>query len=68
MVEVSGSAADRTNVTGTASLNNAGVRVSFDPAAYVRERYTILNAAGGMMGTFRPEYRHATNHPRSSRH
>jgi fibronectin-binding autotransporter adhesin len=54
MVEVSGSAADRTNVTGTASLNNAGVRVSFDPAAYVRERYTILNAAGGMTGRFSP--------------
>jgi fibronectin-binding autotransporter adhesin len=54
MVEVSGSAADRTNVTGTASLNNAGVRVSFDPAAYVRERYTILNAAGGIAGRFSP--------------
>jgi autotransporter-associated beta strand protein len=52
MVEVSGLAADRTNVTGTATLNNASVRVSFDPASYVRERYTILNAAGGIAGTF----------------
>lgn len=54
MVEVSGAVADRTNVTGTATLNNATVRVAFDPAAYVRERYTILNAAGGVSGTFRP--------------
>ena len=53
MVEVSGATADRTNVTGTATPGNATVRVSFDPAAYVRERYTILNAAGGVAGTFR---------------
>ncbi|WP_398475173.1 autotransporter-associated beta strand repeat-containing protein [Tardiphaga sp.] len=53
MVEVSGASADRTNITGVATLGNATVRVSFDPAAFVRERYTILNAAGGVSGTFR---------------
>ncbi len=53
MVEVSGAVADRTNVTGVATLNNATVRVTFDPAAFVRERYTILSAAGGVSGTFR---------------
>ena len=52
MVEVSGATADRTNVTGTTTPGNAAVRVSFDPAAFVRERYTILSAAGEVAGTF----------------
>ncbi len=52
MVEVSGATADRTNVSGVATLGNATVRVSFDPAAFVRERYTVLNVATGLSGTF----------------
>ncbi|QUS42578.1 autotransporter outer membrane beta-barrel domain-containing protein [Tardiphaga alba] len=55
MVEVAGPVADRTDVTGIATLNGATVRVAFDPAAFVRERYTILHAAGGLADTFRPQ-------------
>jgi T5SS/PEP-CTERM-associated repeat protein len=50
MVEVSASGADRTNVTGTATLGGARVAVNFDGGS--NQRYTILNAAGGVTGTF----------------
>lgn len=43
-VEVSPSAADRTNVTGTASLAGT-VQASFQPGSYIYRSYTILNAA-----------------------
>jgi autotransporter-associated beta strand protein len=52
MVEVSPSAADRTNVTGTATLGSATVNASFAQGSYVTKQYTIVSAAGGISGTF----------------
>jgi autotransporter-associated beta strand protein len=52
MVEVSPANADRTNVTGTATLGGAAVKASFAAGTYVARQYTILNAAGGVSGTF----------------
>jgi autotransporter-associated beta strand protein len=52
MVEVSPANADRTNVTGTATPGGATVKASFGPGTYVARQYTILNAAGGVSGTF----------------
>jgi autotransporter-associated beta strand protein len=52
MVEVSPANADRTNVTGTATLGGATVKASFAPGTYVARQYTILNATGGVSGTF----------------
>jgi outer membrane autotransporter protein len=51
VVEVSPSAADRTNVTGTASLNGT-LNAVFTPGAYSSNSYTVLSAAGGRTGTF----------------
>ncbi len=51
MVEVSPSNADRTNVTGTATLGGATVNTSFAPGSYVARQYTILNATGGLGGS-----------------
>jgi uncharacterized protein with beta-barrel porin domain len=51
MVEVSPANADRTNVTGTATLGGATVNASFAAGTYAKQ-YTILNAAGGVSGTF----------------
>lgn len=51
-VEVSPSSADRVNVSGTATLGGATVAASFAPGSYVAKQYTILNAAGGVTGTF----------------
>ena len=52
LVEVSPSSADRTNVTGTATLGGATVNASFGAGTYVARQYTILNAGGGVSGTF----------------
>ncbi|ABD06683.1 Outer membrane autotransporter [Rhodopseudomonas palustris HaA2] len=52
MVEVSPTAADRTDVTGTATLGGATVNAIFASGSYVEKQYTILNAAGGIVGTF----------------
>jgi T5SS/PEP-CTERM-associated repeat protein len=51
MVEVSPANADRTNVTGTATLGGAAVTASFAAGTYVATRYTILNATGGLGGS-----------------
>ncbi|MDT2023905.1 autotransporter-associated beta strand repeat-containing protein [Methylocella sp. CPCC 101449] len=51
-VEVSPSNADRVNVSGTATLNGASLAAMYDPGSYVNKRYTVLNAAGGVNGTF----------------
>jgi outer membrane autotransporter protein len=51
IVEVSPTAADRTNVTGTASLAGT-VQAVFGPGAYITRTYTILSAADGSTGTF----------------
>ena len=50
IVEVSPTSADRTNVTGTASLAGT-VQAVFGPGAYITRTYTILSAAGGSTGT-----------------
>jgi YVTN family beta-propeller protein/autotransporter-associated beta strand protein len=52
MVEVSPSSADRVNVSGTATLGGAAVNASFATGNYVTRQYIILNAAGGVTGTF----------------
>ena len=52
LLEVSPSNADRTNVTGTATLGRATVNASFAAGTYVARQYTILNAGGGVSGTF----------------
>ncbi|WP_322517777.1 autotransporter domain-containing protein [Rhodopseudomonas palustris] len=52
MVEVSPSSADRTNVSGTATLGGATVNASFASGGYVERQYTIVNATGGVVGTF----------------
>jgi autotransporter-associated beta strand protein len=49
VVEVSGSTADRTNVTGTATLGGA-VQVQFGAGGFTRT-YTILHADAGLGGT-----------------
>ncbi|WP_090702520.1 MULTISPECIES: autotransporter domain-containing protein [unclassified Beijerinckia] len=51
-VEVSPSNADRVNVTGIATLNGATLSAFYEPGAYVTKRHTVLNAAGGVNGTF----------------
>jgi len=51
MVEVSPSAADRTNVTGTATLAGT-VQAVFQPGGYSQRAYTIVSAGGGLNGTF----------------
>jgi autotransporter-associated beta strand protein len=50
MVEVSPVNADRTNVTGIATLGGATVNVLFGGSRIARQ-YTILNAAGGFGGS-----------------
>lgn len=52
MVQVSPVSADRTNVTGAATLGDATVNASFAPGTYIAKRYTILNAGSGVHGTF----------------
>lgn len=52
LVEIDAASSDRTNVTGTATLNGAQVSAIYANGSYVTRRYTILNAAGGVVGTF----------------
>ncbi|WP_245290565.1 autotransporter-associated beta strand repeat-containing protein [Rhodopseudomonas sp. AAP120] len=52
MVEVSPTNADRVNVSGTATLGGATVNASFASGGYVDRQYTIVNATGGVVGTF----------------
>src|SRR5258708_24766963 len=51
MVEVSPVGADRTNVSGLASVAGTVV-VMVGPGAVLSKQYTILNARGGVTGTF----------------
>lgn len=51
LVEVSPSNADRTNITGSATLGGATVTASFAPGSYVTKQYIIVNAAGGLGGS-----------------
>ncbi|MGY4506079.1 autotransporter-associated beta strand protein [Bradyrhizobium sp. GM24.11] len=50
-VEVSASAADRTNVSGTATLTGATVQAVAIPGSFRSQTYTLLNATGGFGGT-----------------
>jgi outer membrane autotransporter protein len=50
LVQVQGNAADRTNVTGTATL--AGTVVVSPLSGNLARSFTILSAAGGLSGTF----------------
>lgn len=50
-VEVLPTAADRTNVTGTATLTGATVQAIALPGSFRSQTYTILNATGGFGGT-----------------
>ncbi|MGP9809918.1 autotransporter outer membrane beta-barrel domain-containing protein [Rhodopseudomonas sp. NSM] len=52
MLEVSPTTADRVNVTGIATLGGATVNASFASGGYVERQYTIVNATGGVVGTF----------------
>ena len=52
LIGVSPTAASRTTVTGTATLNGATVTALFAPGVYLSNRYTILSADGGRVGTF----------------
>jgi autotransporter-associated beta strand protein len=51
LVEVSPSAADRTNVTGAATLTGT-VQALFLAGSYAPKSYVILSANGGLTGTF----------------
>ena len=50
-VEVSTSAADRTNVSGTATLTGATVQAVAIPGSFRGQTFTLLNATGGFSGT-----------------
>ena len=50
-VEFSSSTADRTNVSGTATLAGT-VNASYQSGTSISKQYTILNATGGITGTF----------------
>ncbi|WP_245301957.1 autotransporter outer membrane beta-barrel domain-containing protein [Bradyrhizobium sp. LTSP885] len=52
LIGVSPTAASRTTVTGKATLNGATVTALFAPGVYLSNRYTILSADGGRVGTF----------------
>jgi autotransporter-associated beta strand protein len=52
MVQISPAAADRTNVSGVATLGGATVNAAFDAGTYIAKQYTIINATGGVSGTF----------------
>ena len=54
LAEVAGSSiSDRINVTGTATLQGGTVGVAAAPGTYApRTTYTILNAGGGIIGTY----------------
>jgi autotransporter-associated beta strand protein len=52
LIGVTPMAASRTTVTGTATLNGATVTALFAPGTYLSNRYTILSADGGRVGSF----------------
>jgi autotransporter-associated beta strand protein len=50
-VEISTTAADRTNVSGTATLTGATVQALAIPGSFRGQTFTLLNASGGLGGT-----------------
>jgi outer membrane autotransporter protein len=51
-VEFSPTASDRTNATGTATINGGTVQATALPGSFSARTYTIINATGGVTGTF----------------
>jgi autotransporter-associated beta strand protein len=52
LVQVNPATSSFAQVTGTASLGGATVSANFAPGTYVIKQYTILDATGGVSGTF----------------
>ncbi|UZE51073.1 hypothetical protein ONR75_10900 [Rhodopseudomonas sp. P2A-2r] len=52
LVQVDPATASFANITGTATLGGATVSVTYANGSYVARQYTILSAAGGVVGTF----------------
>ena len=52
LVVLDSSTSSFANVTGTAALGGATVSAAYASGSYISRRYTILNAAGGIAGTF----------------
>lgn len=52
LAELNSVTSDRVNVTGTATPGGASVVAVYTGDGYVKTRYTLLNAAGGVHGTF----------------
>lgn len=52
LVEINPGASDRTNVTGTATLGGATVSAIYAGGSYISRQYTLISAAGGVVGTF----------------
>lgn len=52
IVQVNPTTASFSTVTGTATLGGATVSANYAAGSYVARRYTILTAAGGVIGTF----------------
>ena len=51
LVDVSPTTSDRTDVSGTASLNGT-TQATFEAGSYIERTYTILSATGGRSGVF----------------
>jgi T5SS/PEP-CTERM-associated repeat protein/autotransporter-associated beta strand protein len=64
LIQIASANAGRTNVTGTATLGGGTVDAMFAPGGSVSRQYTILNATGGVSGTFNPAV--VTNSPNLS--
>lgn len=52
LIQVTPTSAGRTNVSGTATLGGATVNANFAAGSYIAKQYIILNATGGLIGTF----------------
>ena len=52
VIQINPATASFANVGGTASLGNATVNATFATGSYVSKQYTIVNATGGIVGTF----------------
>jgi uncharacterized protein with beta-barrel porin domain len=52
LVQLNPATATFASVSGTATLGGATVNANFAAGSYINKRYTIVNAAGGIAGTF----------------
>ena len=55
LININATTASQTNVTGTATLNGATVKVVDDKDITKRQVYTLLTATGGINGLFNPD-------------